>query len=957
MAVATDPAANTELDDAFQPVVSHKESPPEFTAKPIVVGAVLGIIFAASSLYLVLKVGMTVSASIPVAVVAITLSRFLWKRSGQKSILQNNIVQTTGSAGESIAFGVGVTMPALLLLGYDMTLARVMVVSLLGGCLGILAMIPLRRVLIVRLHRELAYPEGRACAMVLRAGETEIGSQVGDHGEPRPESKKSAGSLAVFGGFALAFIHKVITEGMALLVSTVKLPLKVVHKTAVFASEMASELLGVGYIIGLRTSAIMMAGAFLGYLVIIPLLSYIGSNSDFPVPPGDKLISEMSTKELRDNYLLFVGAGCVATAGIISMLRTLPMIVRSVVDMAKSSKGGGEGATDVKRTERDMSLRTVLIGSAALLVVLAGFLFMETSGKTASPILAGIGGALLVVVFGFLFVTVSSRLTGEIGSSSNPISGMTVATLTMTCLIFLALGWTSSIERVLALSIAAVVCVAASNGGTTAQSLKTGHLLGATPKWNQYAILIGAVSSALVIGGTLLLFNSSGTVYSAKAENLPSITLTTEERAMLTDKEEYAGKTYLVWDTRRDTFSEEKAENKAKGFKPREELTAALRKERRYLVDPDTGKVAFVKDFTIMGKLTETDDGKEVKRAFDAPKTQVMGIIINGVLSKKLNWSLILIGALIAVVLELCGVSALAFAVGLYVPIQFSAPIFVGGIVRWIVDAYMARQVRTDTVTQQMSKEEAEAEAIRRSETSPGTLLAAGYIAGGSLAGMLIAFTNFSDSLPDWMTQWQYSKETTTQVVQVKDLPEDVADLNKAEIARFIPVKKATKVRLPKKEIFVADRDLYLGDIAKEKLGGEGKATKLVDLNREELTPHVKVPKGITIRLADYSYYNVEEETTLGELSEKKLKNKDDPSVILARNSEKLPDRIENKGRDPLKLPDSSPEGIARLDPPKELPAGAVLKQPQKDWPALAAFGALVLILGVIGTGVLSKRS
>jgi putative OPT family oligopeptide transporter len=952
MATATEPNGSSGNEEGFEPVVSHKESPPEFTVMPIVVGSVLGIIFAASSLYLVLKVGMTVSASIPVAVVAITLSRFLWKKSGQKSILQNNIVQTAGSAGESIAFGVGVTMPALLLLGFDMTLARVMVVSLLGGCLGILAMIPLRRVLVVRLHRELAYPEGRACAMVLQAGETETGATPAEHGEPTKEAKKGGGSLAVFSGFILAFLHKVATEGMALLVSTWKLPLKFVHKTAVFANEMASELLGVGYIIGLRTSAIMMGGAFLGYLVIIPLLSYIGSNSEVPVPPGDKLISEMSTKELRDNYLLFVGAGCVATAGIISMLRTLPMIVRSVVDMTKGSKAGGGAATEVRRTERDMSLRTVMIGSAALLVVLAGFLFMETSGKAASPLILAIGGALLVVVFGFLFVTVSSRLTGEIGSSSNPISGMTVATLTMTCLIFLALGYTSSIERVLALSIAAVVCVAASNGGTTAQSLKTGHLVGATPKSNQYAILIGAVSSALVIGGTLLLFNSSGTIYSSKAENLPNITLTSEEVARLRDNQgetEHEKEKFVVWDTRRDTFAE------SESYKPHTELASV--KTGRYLVDGSTGRVRWVKDFTIMGKLTETDDGKEVKRAFDAPKTQVMGIIINGVLSKKLNWSLILIGALIAVVLELCGVSALAFAVGLYVPIQFSAPIFVGGIVRWVVDKYMSRQVQADTSLKNMSKEQAEAEAIRRSETSPGTLLAAGYIAGGSLAGMLIAFTNFSETLPDWLTQWQYSKETTTQVVQVKSLDDAVADLNKGEIARWTPIKKGTKVRLPKKEIYVADRDLYLGDIAKEKLGGEGKASKLMDLNREELIPHVKVNKGTTIRLADYTYYNVEVDTTLGELSDKTLKTKDSPAILLARNSDKLPDRLENKGKDPLKLPDVSPDGVIRIDTAKELPAGAVLKQPQKDWPAIVAFGALVAILAVVGTGIFSKRA
>ncbi|HEV3146778.1 MAG TPA: OPT/YSL family transporter, partial [Gemmataceae bacterium] len=365
--------------------------------------------------------------------------------------------------------------------------------------------------------------------------------------------------------------------------------------------------------------------------------------------------------------------------------------------------------------------------------------------------------------------------------------------------------------------------------------------------------------------------------------------------------------------------------------------------------------------------LTETDDGKAVKRPFDAPKTQVMGIIINGVLEGELNWTLILIGALIAVVLELCGVSALAFAVGVYVPIQYSTPIFIGGVIRAVVDRYMSRQVQADTSLQHMTKEQAEAEAIRRTETSPGTLLAAGYIAGGSLAGMLIAFTNFSDTLPDVLTRWQYSTVTLNKTVAVdqlgaevvpglekekqEKLTEELTDLNKSEIAKWVRVKSGTKILLPKKEIYTADKDLYLGDIAKEKLGSDSKAVKLLRLNRDELTPYVKVPKGTTIRLADYTYFYVENETTLGQLSEKVLKKHDDPAVLLERNSEKLPDRLENKGKDPLQLPESSPEGIARLDSAKELPSGVELKLPQKQWPAVIGFGALVAILAVVGTG------
>ncbi len=720
-----------------QPYVPDEAQMPEFTWSAVLVGAVLGIIFGASSLYLVLKVGMTVSASIPVAVLSITVFRAFSRAFGirRATILENNVVQTAGSAGESIAFGVGVTMPALLLLGYAMDFTRIMVVAVLGGLLGILAMIPLRRAFIVRMHGKpgqpgvLVFPEGTACAQVLISGE-----------------KGGTTGKTVFAGFGIAFLHKFITEGMNLLTSSFQAPLAAINRSAVFAGEFASELLGVGYIIGLRTAAIMMSGAVLGYLVIIPLITYVGDFAAAPVPPGTKLIRDMTTRELRDNYLLFLGAGCVATAGILSMFRTLPMIVRSIraglSNVAAAAGSVGETAR-VRRTQDDMSMKTVLWGSLGLIALLAVFLQAEVG-------LAGaIAGALLVVLFGFLFVTVSARLTGEIGSSSNPISGMTVATLTLTCLIFLALGWESSPMRVLALSIAAVVCVASSNGGTTAQALKTGFLVGGTPRWNQWAILVGALSSALVIGGTLLAFNKAGTIYSAKPENLPAVVLTPEERALLPERETYRGQTYLVWDTRRDTFAPRS------GFAPRPELAAAP--AGRYLVDPQTGNVRWLVDPGIMGRLTQTDEGAQVKRDFDAPKTQVMGIIISGVLERKLNWGLVLAGGLIAVMLELCGISSLPFAVGVYVPIQFSTPIFLGGLIRWGVDGWNRRveAAKACKRAEAESAAQAEIEAIRKSETSPGVLLASGYIAGGSLAGMLVAFSNFSDRLPALLTAWQ----------------------------------------------------------------------------------------------------------------------------------------------------------------------------------------------------------
>lgn len=719
----------------FKPYIPDDEVMPEFTASAVALGTGLGLIFAASSLYLVLKVGMTVSASIPVAVLAITLFRAFSQAFGfrRATILENNIVQTAGSAGESIAFGVGVTMPALLMLGFEMDLARVMVVSILGGILGILAMIPLRRAFIVKMHGRpgqpgtLLYPEGTACAQVLISGE-----------------KGGTTGATVFVGFAIAFTHKFLTIGVNLLKETIAVPVTAINKAAVFAGDMASELLGVGYIIGLRTSSIMMGGAILGYLVIIPIIYFTGEFSPRAIPPSDeKLIRDMSIGELRNNYLLFIGAGCVAAAGIISMSRTLPMIVRSIRAGLASVRAGGRtrDSEGIRRTENDMSMAVVIYGSLGLIGLLTLFLVAEVG------LVAAVLGALLVVLFGFLFVTVSSRLTGEIGSSSNPISGMTTATLMITCLIFLALGMTSPRERVLALSVAAVVCIAASNGGTTAQSLKTGFLLGGTPKAMQYAILIGALISALVIGGTLLAFNAAGTVYSNDAQYLPKdangnvVVLTRGERERLDEKDWYQGKDYLIWDTRRDNFTRG-------GYQARKEVLKVpdgTAPEGRFLVDPSTGLVAFIKDPTIGGQIKQ-HDGTATTR-FDAPKTKLMQIIIDGVLTQKLNWSLVLIGALIAVTLELCGVSSLAFAVGVYVPIQYSVPIFVGGILRWGIDQYWASRSAADIEAagdDAEARARAEIDAIRKSETSPGVLLASGYIAGGSLAGVVVAFLEFA---------------------------------------------------------------------------------------------------------------------------------------------------------------------------------------------------------------------
>lgn len=763
------PAARTTAPDSpepeFRPIVPDESRMKEFTFQAVVTGTLLGLIFGASSLYLVMKVGLTVSASIPVAVLSITLFRGLSKLFGTRTptILENNITQTAGSAGESIAFGVGVTMPGLMLLGFDMSLTRVMIVSVLGGLLGILMMIPLRRAFIVRMHGKagepgtLLYPEGTACAAVLQTGE-----QGGTSG------------FTVFVGFLLAFIHKLIVALFKFLPETISWPLKFFNKAAVLSTDAAGELVGVGYIIGFRTSAVMMAGAVVGYLVIAPTINIFGAER---VEFG-KVIGNMSTGDLRSHYILSIGAGCVSAAGIISMCRTMPMILRTI-GAGFGALGGGKGKETAKRTSRDMPMWLVVVGCFGLLALLALWLSTELSWNAA--ILA----ALIVLGFGFLFVTVSSRLTGEIGSSSNPISGMTIATLLVTCLIFLILGMTGPTERVLALSIGAVVCIAASNGGTTSQDLKTGFLVGGTPVYQQYAILIGALVSALVIGGTLLVFNSAGTViadvsktvkrevednkYEEKANTtlLPrlepevatdgaeqtvdgeALTPATVKENKNASKEDIMG-TYLIDKDRlvrgldADTLKKipETKQHEGKSFhvwRPARCVGFNVTSGRHYLVD-DAGMVRYIVDPTVTGTLGERDDGSSVNFKFEAPKTQVMATIINSVLSQRVNWGLLLIGAMIAVALELCGVSSLAFAVGAYIPIANTTPIFLGGIVRWAVDAWVAsrnpKRAQRDEVAE-----------IAETETSSGVLMASGLIAGGSIAGVVIALLNFSPDI------------------------------------------------------------------------------------------------------------------------------------------------------------------------------------------------------------------
>src|SRR5436309_1702418 len=502
-------------EPTFEPYIPAQTELRELTPVPVIMGTILGMIFGASSLYLVLKVGLTVSASIPVAVISVAMFR-MWSKFGGRdaTILENNVVQTAGSAGESIAFGIGVTMPAILILGFDLELTRVMLVAVLGGLLGILMMIPLRRALIVAQHGSLKYPEGTACAEVLKAGASAESRRAAMEAPENAQAvdQATAGGKTIMAGFGIGFLYYGIQE----IFKTWKgYPTKVFRQPFEGGSvsiENNPALLGVGYIIGPRIASIMAAGGVLSYLVLIPAIKFFGSGWTVPLAPETaNLIRDMDVAQIQKAYILYIGAGAVAAGGIISLVRSLPLIWGGLKGGLADLRMTRASVAGALRTDRDLSMKFVLGGIVLLLaaIMLAPQLNLRWN----------LLGALLIVAFGFLFVTVSSRLTGEIGSSSNPISGMTVATLLLTCLVFLIIGWTAPAYFVTALSIGGIVCIAASNGGTTSQDLKTGFLVGSTPKYQQIAILIGALISAVALGPILLAMNQSGMVYVPVAGN------------------------------------------------------------------------------------------------------------------------------------------------------------------------------------------------------------------------------------------------------------------------------------------------------------------------------------------------------------------------------------------------------------------------------------------------------
>jgi putative OPT family oligopeptide transporter len=673
MATQTRPVTPSPVTPEFKSYVPPAQSPAELTVRAVILGAILGIVFAASSVYLALKIGLTVSASIPIAVLAVAFFRTL----GKSTILENNIVQTTGSAGESIAAGIVFTLPAILLMGYDLTISKVAVIAVIGGLLGILLMIPLRRALIVKEHGNLPYPEGTACAEVLIAGD-----------------KGGLQARLLFQAFGIAFLYKFLMAGLKLWkeypgrVSTF-------YKGASISAEVSPELLGVGYIIGPRIAGYLFAGGSLAYLVLIPAIKLFGSGLTQPIFAETKLIKDMSPGEVRAEFVFYIGAGAVASAGIIALLRALPTIVSAFRSGFQDLKGSMGDVASRIRTDIDLPIWVTIVGSIALALLLT--------------ILPQVGvnllGAILIIVFGFFFVVVSSRITGEIGVSANPISGMTIAALIGTTTIFLLIGWTGVDHRVAALSIAGVIAVAAGNAGATSQDLKTGFLVGATPKRQQLAIMVGAITSALAIGWTITLLNSTYT--NVVAESHPGVSLQAAppgaaDRSVTGTGERmrHQGK---EWDVVRVNIP-------TQGVQP-----------GKYLLDPASHQVAYLVDPGIGGRVREIE-GKPVTK-LDSPKATIMALVTDGILTQRLPWGLVLIGVFLTIAIELMGLQSLPIAVGVYLPISTSAPMFIGGAVRWLVE----RRHRSGS------------RSLAEVESGPGVLFSSGLIAGGAIAGVVIA--------------------------------------------------------------------------------------------------------------------------------------------------------------------------------------------------------------------------
>jgi OPT family oligopeptide transporter len=635
---------------SFKPFVPAESRMAELTVKSIITGAIFGVIFGASTVYLALKAGLTVSASIPIAVMSILLGKLFLRT----TILENNIIQTTGSAGESIAAGVVFTLPGFLFLSDPgsanfFNYFTILTLAIFGGILGTLMMIPLRRSLIVKEHGTLPYPEGTACASVLKAG-----------------VKGGALAMTAIWGVVVAFgyaimqkIFHVIAEAPAFFTTQ----RDKVFPSARVSGEITPEYLGVGYIIGPRIAGVLVAGGVLSWFVLIPLLSSLispdviaaqlhklGYIADLTKPgPGNAGSWDPVTHDFADwssaiyrAYIRQIGAGAVAAGGFITLIKTIPTIISSFKGSIGSIKKDGiKGDAHLPRTERDLSMKVVGIGSLVLLLVIA---LMPSTLIPGSNIGSKLLLGLLIIIFGAFFVTVSSRIVGLIGSSNNPISGMTIATLMGTCLIFIAVKWTGHFYEPMALVVGGMICIAAANAGATSQDLKTGYIVGATPKYQQIALFVGAIVSSIAIGATVQL-------------------LDTPTAAM-----------------------------EAQGIK--------------HAIGTDT---------------------------YPAPQGTLMATLIKGILSFNLDWQFVLVGVFIAIVMELCGIKALSFAIGIYLPLSTTLPIFIGGAIKGVVDW---RQKRKKIV---LTPEE--------EDLGKGNLFATGLVAGGALAGVIVAILSSVDSV------------------------------------------------------------------------------------------------------------------------------------------------------------------------------------------------------------------
>ncbi len=668
----------------FQPYVPAEEIRPEFTARAVILGGIFGLVFGAVTVYVGLRAGLTVAASIPIAVLSISILRAF----GKASILENNIVQTTGSAGESVAGGVIFTLPALIFLGFGLDYWRITALALIGGCLGVCFMIPLRRQLIVKEHGNLLYPEGTACADVLIAGD-------------------KGGSFAsrVFAGLGLGALYTFFqNENMFAVWPSTPAYNPDWLKGGSFRANTTTEYLGVGYIIGPRIAGVIFSGGVFAWLVVMPAIKFFGSHLTTNLYPGTKLIADMAPDDLWRTYIRPMGAGAVAAAGLITLLRTLPTIIGALRAGAKDLAAGTAGVASQRRTEQDIPLSRALVGAGVLLLMMWGMLsFFGIKGAHTS-VIENFFAALLVVVFGFLFVTVSSRITGLIGTSSNPISGMAIATLMATCAMFLLMGWTAPAYFALAITIGGVVCIASANAGNTSQDLKTGFLVGATPSKQQLALVVGVIVSVFAIGGTLIGMDNGLAQF--RAVTIP-VDINKLPSGVSRD-------TNTRFDRKTVRLAADKAggpskEQSVEGMILLNAINSAEVPDGNYLYNPQSGKIE-----------VQWIHGIGSDKAA-APQARLMATVINGILTRKLPWGLIVVGVFLVLGVELLGVRSLSFAVGFYIPMATTLAIFCGGVVRWLVERAAERA----------------GEKVEESEVSPGSLYASGLIAAGGIVGLL----------------------------------------------------------------------------------------------------------------------------------------------------------------------------------------------------------------------------